>query len=116
MTALAVPHDLFRAISDPTRRAILDLLREGERSVGEIHHAFDVTMSAISQHLRVLLDAGLVVQRRAGRERIYRLEAAPLREVADWLSFYEPFWEERLDALGGYLDRAATAEQTKGED
>ncbi len=97
--------DTFRAIGDPTRRAILDLLSERERTVGELVERFDVSQPALSQHLRVLRDAGLVAPRKDGRRRVYRIEAEPLREVYDWVSHYERFWDEKLDALGRYLDR-----------
>lgn len=103
MTTLASA-DVFRAISDPTRRAVLDRLAAGELGVGEIASAFDSTLSAISQHLKVLLDTGLVTQRREGRQRIYALNPEPLREVSEWVTQYERFWTQRLDRLGKYLD------------
>ncbi|AKF03190.1 ArsR/SmtB family transcription factor [Sandaracinus amylolyticus] len=99
--------DPFRAIADPTRRAILDVLAEGERSVSELCACFDVSQPAISQHLAVLRDAGLVVVRAEGRQRIYALHADPLREVHDWSSHYERFWSTKLDALGAVLAREA---------
>jgi DNA-binding transcriptional ArsR family regulator len=99
--------DAFRAVSDPTRRAILDELARGERTVTELCALFDVTQSAVSQHLRVLRDAGLVAPRLAGRHRYYRLEAAPLKAVHDWAAHYQRFWERKLDALGAVLDREA---------
>lgn len=95
----------FKAIADPTRRAILDALAAGERSAGELGELFDATQPAISQHLAVLRDAGLVRARQEGRRRIYRLEAAPLREVFDWASHYERFWSEKLEALEKVLER-----------
>jgi DNA-binding transcriptional ArsR family regulator len=99
--------DAFRAVADPTRRAVLDALSSGELSVNEICERFHVTQSAISQHLKVLRDAGLVKVRAQGRQRIYRLEARPLREVFDWAAHYEKFWNKKLDALGELLDREA---------
>lgn len=99
--------ETFRAIADPTRRAILDALAQGERSVNDICALFDVTQSAISQHLKVLRDAGLVRAERDGRRVVYRVDAEPLREVYDWAAHYERFWNERLDALGTLLDREA---------
>jgi DNA-binding transcriptional ArsR family regulator len=99
--------DAFRAVSDPSRRAILDELARGERTVTELCALFDVTQSAVSQHLRVLRDAGLVTPRLDGRHRYYRLEAAPLKAVYDWAAHYQRFWERKLDALGAVLDREA---------
>ncbi len=78
-------HDaLFHALADPTRRRLLELLRDAERPVTDLHEPFRMTQSAVSQHLRVLRDAGLVRVRRAGRERLYRAEASALRPVASW--------------------------------
>jgi DNA-binding transcriptional ArsR family regulator len=96
--------DVFHAIADPKRRQILDLLREGERPVGELVPHLGVTMGAVSQHLRVLREAGLVVQRKDGRHRRYSVDAAPLREVADWTESYSRFWKDRLRRLGHHLD------------
>ena len=99
--------DAFRAVADPTRRAILDALAERELAVGEICALFPVSQPAISQHLKVLREAGLVRKRVAGRNRYYQLEAAPLQALHDWLTHYEHFWNKRLDALGAVLDREA---------
>ncbi len=95
---------VFRAIADPTRRAILDLLVAGERAVNDLLAPFKMSQPAISQHLKVLRDAGLVSERRDGRQRIYKLEPAPLKAVHDWTAHYEQFWMERFAALGDYLD------------
>lgn len=91
--------DVFAAIAHPVRRDILDLLAERERPVGEIASHFAVSRPAISQHLRVLLDAGLVAERRVGRERRYALVPEPLARVSAWLSHYDRFWESHLDNL-----------------
>jgi len=108
MTAAAKPAepsaDVFRAIADPTRRALLDRLRAKELSVAELAAPFRMTQPAISQHLRVLRDADLVRPRRVGRQQVYRLNARPLRQVRDWAAHYERFWERKLGALGKYLD------------
>lgn len=96
--------DVFRAIGDPTRRAILDALAGGERSVNELVARFDQSQPAISQHLKVLRDAGLVTPRKDGRRRLYRVEAGPLREVYDWVAHYERFWDAKLGALGRFLN------------
>jgi DNA-binding transcriptional ArsR family regulator len=90
--------DVFRAISDPTRRALLDLLRTSDRSVNELAEPFQMTQPAISQHLRVLRHAGLVRPRQVGRQRMYKLNARPLREVRDWATRYERFWQGKLNS------------------
>jgi DNA-binding transcriptional ArsR family regulator len=102
--------DAFRALADPTRRAILDLLRDGERTAGDLGAAFPVSQPAMSQHLRVLREAGLVTQRPEGARRWYRIDPVGLRAVYDWLEHYEHFWDERLLALGRHLDDTDTEE------
>jgi len=97
--------DIFRAISDPTRRRLLKLVATRELPVNELARAFAMSRPAISQHLRVLLQAGLVSERRVGRERHYRLHAAPLREVSEWVKQYEHFWQDKLQSLGEHLER-----------
>lgn len=96
--------NVFTAIADPTRRAILDLLRQGEQPVKQIAQPFSMSLPAISQHLRVLCEAGLVTQRKKGRQRFYRLNSEPLKQVSDWVNHYEQFWQEKLDVLGDYLE------------
>ncbi len=103
--------DVFHAISDPTRRAILDQLRDGERPASAFVTPRPMSQPALSQHLRALRDAGLVRSRKQGRQRIYALEAARLREVARWIAHYEAFWDDKLDALGAYLD--ATSQENR---
>ncbi|MEO0421776.1 MAG: metalloregulator ArsR/SmtB family transcription factor [Pseudomonadota bacterium] len=98
---------VFRAVSDPSRRAILDLLSEGERTVNDLLAHFRFSQPALSKHLKVLREAGLVEARSAGRQRHYSLQAEGLRSVADWVAHYERFWNERLDALGAVLDEEA---------
>ncbi len=110
MTATAHSTDVFRAIADPTRRSLLALLHEGERPATELAAHFRISQPAVSQQLAVLRSARLVSERRQGRQRLYRIDGAPLREVADWLAFYERFWRGRLDRLGRYLDRMAASE------
>jgi DNA-binding transcriptional ArsR family regulator len=95
---------VFAALADPTRARILDMLAARERSVGELVDEFDLTQPAVSQHLRVLKEAGLVVSRADAQRRIYRVEPAPLREVDDWLAKYRRFWADELDALERHLD------------
>ena len=100
----------FSALSDPTRRDILSRLAEGPASVTEIARPFDMSLPAVSKHLRVLEDAGLITRRIDGRVHTCRLNAAPLREATRWLTAYRRFWEERLDSLAQFL------EETSGED
>lgn len=91
--------DVFTAIADPSRRAILALLAGAELPVKEIAERFDVTRPAVAKHLAILERARLVQARRSGRLRLYRLDAKPLREIHDWLAAYEPFWSTRLRRL-----------------
>jgi DNA-binding transcriptional ArsR family regulator len=97
--------DVFRALADPTRRALLERLRRSEQSVRQLAEPFRMTQPAVSQHLRVLRDAGLVRARRDGREQLYRLDGRPLRRVRDWVGHYERFWHDKLDALDVYLEK-----------
>ena len=98
---------VFRAVADPTRREVLELLLERDRSVSELAQPFRMSQPAVSQHLRVLRKAGLVRVRKAGRRRLYRLDATPLREVYDWAEHFTRFWPGKLEALGRYLDETA---------
>jgi DNA-binding transcriptional ArsR family regulator len=97
--------DVFGAISHPARRRMLDLLVETERSVNTIAGHFQMSRPAVSQHLRILLDAGLVTEQRHGRERHYRLVPAQLGPVRDWLAHYERFWDDPLQRLQQHLAR-----------
>jgi DNA-binding transcriptional ArsR family regulator len=99
------------ALADPTRRAILARLALGETNVGELAEPFDMTLPAISKHLKVLERAGLIARGREAQRRPCRLEAAPLREVSEWVTAYRQFWEQRLDRLEAYLQKA----QRKGK-
>lgn len=94
----------FAAIADPTRRQILDLLATREYPAGELARRFPVSRPAISRHLRVLRRARLVKETRRGRQRVYSLRAAPLREVDTWLRRYEQFWREGLERLKTHLE------------
>src|ERR1700712_1852800 len=94
----------FAALADPTRRAILARLASGETSVTELAQPFEMTLPAVTKHLKVLERAGLVSRSRHAQWRPCKLEATPLREAADWVGQYRQFWEARLDRLGAYLD------------
>ena len=108
----------FSALADPTRRAILARLASGECSVTELAAPFEMSLPAVSKHLRVLERAGLVTRGREAQWRPCRLEAAPLKDVADWAARYRHLWESRLDRLDTYLQQlqgrpsAQTAAQT----
>ena len=94
----------FAALADPTRRAILERLARGEAGVGELAAPFRMSQPAISKHLKVLERAGLVSRGRDRQWRPARLEAEPLKEVAEWAEQYQRFWTERYDRLDGYLE------------
>ncbi len=104
----------FAALADPTRRAILARLASGEASVQELAAPFDMSLPAVSKHLKVLERAGLVARGRDAQRRPCRLVAAPLRDVADWAERYRRFWEERLDRLDDYLRELQQAEAKPG--
>jgi DNA-binding transcriptional ArsR family regulator len=104
----------FTALADPTRRAILARLASGECSVGELAEPFDMSLPAVSKHLRVLERAGLIAKRRDAQFRPCRIEAAPLKEVAEWTERYRALWEERLDRLDKYLQHLTAKEKSHG--
>ncbi len=93
----------FAALADPTRRAILARLAAGETSVTKLAEPFEMSMPAVSKHLKVLERAGLIARSREAQKRPCRLEAAPLKDVTDWLESYRRFWEESFDRLDEYL-------------
>ena len=94
----------FAALADPTRRAILARLARGEASVGDLARPFDISLPAISRHLRVLERARLIERRVDAQRRVCRLRAQPLRAAATWIERYRDFWEERLDDLAALLE------------
>jgi DNA-binding transcriptional ArsR family regulator len=106
--------DAFTAIAHPARRQLLDLLAEEKQSVSQLAARFSITRPAISQHLRVLLDTGLVSEQRRGRERIYRVQPQPLKALDAWLEPYRQLWEERLDRLDDYLHELQGKEKKYG--
>lgn len=99
---------VFRALADPTRRAVLDLLRRGSLPAGQIARAFTVSRPAVSKHLRLLRRAHLVKERREGRRRVYQLNPGPLRGVDDWLGEYRNFWRASLIHLKAFVEAGAT--------
>ena len=103
-----MPHDpltqVFAALADPTRRAILARLADGEASVNELAAPFKITLPAVSKHIKVLEKAGLIERTRTAQWRPCRLQAAPLKTAADWIDHYRRHWEESFDRLGDYLN------------
>jgi DNA-binding transcriptional ArsR family regulator len=114
MGSLQMPADplsaTFAALADPTRRAILGRLMSGECSVTELAEPFNMSMPGVSKHLRVLERAGLIARRRDAQWRPCRIDAAPLKDVADWAARYRHLWEARLDRLDTYLQHVQTKE------
>jgi DNA-binding transcriptional ArsR family regulator len=104
----------FAALADPTRRAIVARLAKGEASVMELAEPFDMSQPAISKHLKVLERAGLISRGRDAQRRPCRLEAAPLREITDWLERYRDIWEARFDRLDNLLEELKDKEKRHG--
>ena len=104
----------FAALADPTRRKILAILVDGERTVTQLAEPFEITQPAISKHLRVLERAGLIVRGREAQWRPAKLQAAPLKEASDWVEQYRQNWEESFDRLGAYL-QSMQAEKQENE-
>jgi DNA-binding transcriptional ArsR family regulator len=98
---------MFDVVAEPNRRRILDLLSEAERPVGELVGSLELTQPAVSKHLRILRDAGLVEVRGDGQRRLYRVRAEPLRGIDDWLRPYRQMWGDRLDDLARHLETMA---------
>lgn len=94
---------IFSALSDPTRRAMLQRLGNKEMSVAELSRPFDMTKSAVTKHVKVLENAGLLRRTIDGRTHLCRFDAKPLKQASEWMRFYEAFWNEKFDALNSYL-------------
>ncbi|ARC74526.1 ArsR/SmtB family transcription factor [Bacillus licheniformis] len=95
----AAKHDVFQAVSDPSRRKMLKLLAGKELPVTDISSHFPMSRTAVSKHLRVLSEAGLVSGRKAGREKLYRLHPEPLAELQQWLAYFDMYWDNKLSLL-----------------
>ncbi|HEV3246023.1 MAG TPA: metalloregulator ArsR/SmtB family transcription factor [Beijerinckiaceae bacterium] len=106
----------FSALADPTRRAILARLISGEASVTELAEPFEMSLPAVSKHLKVLEHAGLITRGREAQWRPCRLEAGPLKDAADWLEHYRRFWERSFDRLEDYLRELQGKEKKDGHD
>jgi len=106
------PEATFNALADPTRRAVLDLLRAGSQPAGQIAQAFPISRPAISKHLRLLRRAHLVREHREGRNRVYELNPEPLKAVDSWLEHYRVFWTDTLNQLKAFVETEYAKEQT----
>ncbi|MBE5097922.1 ArsR/SmtB family transcription factor [Priestia aryabhattai] len=105
MTSSAAKYDIFQAIADPTRRKVLELLSEKELPISEITSHFSISRTAIVKHLHILSEADLVHGQKKGREKVYYLQPEPLKEVKDWLAYYEQFWMNKLSILQHIVER-----------
>ena len=103
----------FTVLAEPSRRAILTLLASGERSVGDLESALNLSQPSVSKHLRVLRDAGFVEATIDAQRRVYRIRPEPLQEVDAWMAPFRRYWSARVDALERHLDRIATPTRTK---
>lgn len=115
MARLPTTADVFNAIAEPQRRAILELLAQDEMSVNEIAVALDLNQPQASKHLRVLYEVELVDVRQEGRRRIYQLQSESLRPIHDWVRQFEQFWSERFDRLDDYLQSLQISEPNTEE-
>ena len=116
MARAATTTDAFNAVAEPRRRAILDALADGERSVNDLVERLGLTQPQVSKHLRVLREVGLVEVREMGRHRMYRLNGEPLKSIHDWVSDYARLWEERFVALDELLVELREEEGDGGDD
>jgi DNA-binding transcriptional ArsR family regulator len=116
MARAATTTDAFNAVAESRRRQILDLLSTGERPVNELVARLDLAQPQVSKHLRVLREVGLVAVRDDGRQRVYRLDARPLKPIHDWLRGYERMWEQRFEKLDAVLEQLTEEEANEGHD
>jgi DNA-binding transcriptional ArsR family regulator len=114
MARIATTADAFNAVAEPRRREILDVLAGGERPVNDLVELLDLAQPQVSKHLRVLRAVGLVASRDQGRQRVYRLNGRPLKEIHDWVKRYERTWNERFDALDDVLEDLKREEKRHG--
>jgi DNA-binding transcriptional ArsR family regulator len=104
--------DVFQAIADPTRRAIINMVAHKSLNLNAVAENFDVSRPAISKHIKILTECGLIMIRQQGRERFCEAQLEKLNEVSDWVEQYRVFWTKKLDALGEFLDSEASTENT----
>ena len=105
--------DVFQILADPTRRRIVEVLREGESQVGDVVEKAGVHQSGVSRHLRILSESGFVTMRPDGQRRLYALRAEPFREMDEWLGRYRALWEARLDRFGHALEKKQRTKQRR---
>jgi DNA-binding transcriptional ArsR family regulator len=110
MARAATTTDAFNAVAEPRRRAIVDVLADGERAVGELVATLGLAQPQVSKHLRVLREVGVVGVREDGRQRLYRLNGDALKPIHDWVSAYERLWSDRFDAIDAVLDELKSKE------
>lgn len=106
---------VFHVLSDATRRGILEQLVAGESSVSKLAEPYNISLPAISKHLRVIEKSGLLSREKDGRVRRCRLDAGPMKEAWDWIAQYRRFWEQKLDSLADYLDQLQADQQSEGD-
>jgi DNA-binding transcriptional ArsR family regulator len=97
--------DVFQAIADPTRREIINMLAHKELNLNAVADQFDISRPAISKHIKILTECGLVMITQSGRERYCRADLRKLKEVSDWVSYYSRFWDNKLNALASFIDK-----------
>lgn len=113
MARAATTTDAFNAVAEPRRRQILDLLAGGERAVNDLVELLGIAQPLVSKHLRVLREVGLVEVREVGRQRLYRLDGRPLREIHEWVRGFERLWNERFDRLDAVLEELKEQERSR---
>jgi len=105
--------DVFQAIADPTRRQIIDILSDQSMNLNAVSSHFEISRPAISKHIKILTECGLVIVRREGRERYCSADVRKLREIDQWLNRHRKFWNNKLDALGDFLERGIDSNSTE---
>ncbi|RZL99517.1 MAG: transcriptional regulator [Pedobacter sp.] len=105
--------DVFQAIADPTRRGIIDLLSNQSLNLNTVAGHFDMSRPAVSKHIRILTECGLIIIKQEGRDRYCRTDVQKLKEVDQWLNRYRKFWIRKLDALGEFLERPDNQDESK---
>ena len=105
--------DVFQAIADPTRRQIIDILSDQSMNLNAVSSHFEISRPAISKHIKILTECGLVIVRREGRERYCSADVHKLREIDQWLNRHRKFWNNKLDALGDFLERGIDSNSTE---
>lgn len=113
MADKAKKYDVFQAVADPTRRQVLKLLSDKERTIAEIAGEFSISRNAVVKHLDILSDASLIKGKKVGRSKVYHLHPEPLKELYEWLSYYEQFWGNKLSILKYTVEKNKEEEQSR---